>query len=602
LSSIDETSHVSFEDFTKNFQSNGSHSKNKHITPKKYSNYFTPKKEDNQKRIRTNSFSHSPNSFNKSFANNSSSFAKSPNSYTSSPSNSFMTSPYSTPKGKSPYKSPPRMTPKKAHMKSRPVLAGKLQNFKRSPECLGDFPPLKNSENHTVLFEASDKPIEPLQGKHVPLPCCIKLLGDHWDNVKYALTHSPITSTHDLEERIGTYCKDETRKNMQGLHYFFQRKGPFTQEFFDRILPFIVDTALQLPDIVKQPMPLLKNGMTHKLTISKHQAASILCNMFLCTFPTDRDYGENDYNQCNFSSIHQLNTKRKAMNQKMKTLIHYFDRISKEGIGEGNITYERVCLSELPKWSELNDKFKEDFMVVDNSGMIENEGIGMLQADFANEFIGGGVLNYGLVQEEIRFIINPECLVSMVMCERMHDNEAIIITGTEQYSTYTGYSNTYAWSGPCKDDTSVDPWNRKCCKITAIDAICFWPETVHYQFKSEHVLRELNKAHCGFHPLDRVPEHQSAVATGNWGCGAFGGNYVLKAVIQMMVCCHAKRQLVYFTFNDFHLKTTIETIYKLLVDNQVSIGKLWNLTINYTPEQVQEFGEYLIEKLKEISD
>ena len=49
----------------------------------------------------------------------------------------------------------------------------------------------------------------------------------------------------------------------------------------------------------------------------------------------------------------------------------------------------------------------------------------------------------------------------------------IKLTGTEQYSTYTGYSNTYAWSGPCKDDTSVDPWNRKCCKITAIDAIRF---------------------------------------------------------------------------------------------------------------------------------
>ena len=48
-------------------------------------------------------------------------------------------------------------------------------------------------------------------------------------------------------------------------------------------------------------------------------------------------------------------------------------------VGKGNITYERVCLSELPKWSELDDKFKEDFMVVDNSGMIENEGIGMLQ-------------------------------------------------------------------------------------------------------------------------------------------------------------------------------------------------------------------------------
>ena len=45
-----------------------------------------------------------------------------------------------------------------------------------------------------------------------------------------------------------------------------------------------------------------------------------------------------------------------------------------------------MCLSELPKWSELNDKFKEDFMVVDNSGMIENEGIGMLQVHLVTKY------------------------------------------------------------------------------------------------------------------------------------------------------------------------------------------------------------------------
>ena len=35
----------------------------------------------------------------------------------------------------------------------------------------------------------------------------------------------------------------------------------------------------------------------------------------------------------------------------------------------------------------------------------------MLQVDFANKFIGGGVLGHGAVQEEIRFLICPELLV-----------------------------------------------------------------------------------------------------------------------------------------------------------------------------------------------
>lgn len=41
------------------------------------------------------------------------------------------------------------------------------------------------------------------------------------------------------------------------------------------------------------------------------------------------------------------------------------------------------------------------------AGTIEDHGVGMLQADFANKFLGGGVLGHGAVQEEIRFLICP---------------------------------------------------------------------------------------------------------------------------------------------------------------------------------------------------
>jgi len=44
-------------------------------------------------------------------------------------------------------------------------------------------------------------------------------------------------------------------------------------------------------------------------------------------------------------------------------------------------------------------------------------------------FIGGGVLGHGSVQEEIRFLICPELLVSQLFSEKMLHTEAIIITG-----------------------------------------------------------------------------------------------------------------------------------------------------------------------------
>ena len=46
-----------------------------------------------------------------------------------------------------------------------------------------------------------------------------------------------------------------------------------------------------------------------------------------------------------------------------------------------------------------------------------------------NRFIGGGVLNWGCVQEEIRFVICQELIVACLFTEVMESNEALIITG-----------------------------------------------------------------------------------------------------------------------------------------------------------------------------
>ncbi|CAF4392797.1 unnamed protein product [Rotaria sp. Silwood2] len=47
---------------------------------------------------------------------------------------------------------------------------------------------------------------------------------------------------------------------------------------------------------------------------------------------------------------------------------------------------------------------------------------------------GGGALGSGCVQEEIRFSICPEMLVSLLVCEMMEPNECIFLIGCERYS------------------------------------------------------------------------------------------------------------------------------------------------------------------------
>ena len=47
----------------------------------------------------------------------------------------------------------------------------------------------------------------------------------------------------------------------------------------------------------------------------------------------------------------------------------------------------------------------------------------------ANCVIGGGVLGSGCVQEEIRFLLSPELIASLLFTERLGDLESVLITG-----------------------------------------------------------------------------------------------------------------------------------------------------------------------------
>jgi len=47
-----------------------------------------------------------------------------------------------------------------------------------------------------------------------------------------------------------------------------------------------------------------------------------------------------------------------------------------------------------------------------------------------------------MVQEEIRFMINPELIVGMLFMASMEDNEAIEIFGAERFSQYMGLVKT----------------------------------------------------------------------------------------------------------------------------------------------------------------
>ncbi|MED6268478.1 hypothetical protein CHARACLAT_022805 [Characodon lateralis] len=153
------------------------------------------------------------------------------------------------------------------------------------------------------------------------------------------------------------------------------------------------------------------------------------------------------------------------------------------------------------------------------------------------------------------------------------------IARTEQYSNYTGYSQTYKWAGCQQDTTPSDCWRRRCTEIVAIDALQF--RNFLEQFRSDKINRELNKAYCGFSRPEKESQNLAAVATGNWGCGVFGGDARLKALIQMLAAAEAGRDVAYFTFGDRQLMTDVHNMHSFLAQRNISVGEVYDLLGQY---------------------
>merc|ERR1711972_926571 len=63
------------------------------------------------------------------------------------------------------------------------------------------------------------------------------------------------------------------------------------------------------------------------------------------------------------------------------------------------------------------------------------------------------------------------------------------------------------------------------------------------------------------------------VATGNWGCGAFGGCATLKALLQWASASHCGRRLKYFPFDET-FGPDLEILVGSAIENKATVGDL----------------------------
>ncbi|XP_005992474.1 poly(ADP-ribose) glycohydrolase isoform X2 [Latimeria chalumnae] len=486
-------------------------------------------------------------------------------------------------------------------------LGTPIEKMRRMPMCGKPLPKLKALASHTVTIRTDllrerevPKPYpmsfkDSWDNRHVKMPYSeqnlypvenemgTKIVRSRWELIQTALL-TKFHSSLDVKDAILRYNVGYAKKwDFTALNHFSTEVLERSEAkcLFQSIVPEMVQLALRLPTLCTQPIPLLKQKMNHSITMSQEQIASLLANAFFCTFPrrnarTKSEYS--NYPDINFNRLFEGSSPRKA--EKLKTLFCYFRAVT-EKKPTGLVTYTRQSLQNFPRWESSTSKLTR--LHVTCEGTIESKGHGMLQVDFANRYVGGGVTSSGLVQEEIRFIINPELIVSRLFTEVLDHNECLIITGAEQYSNYEGYAESYRWAGKHTDETPRDDWQRRCTEIVAMDAFDF--RTYLDQFVPEKIRRELNKAYCGFVRPGIPHQNLSAVATGNWGCGVFGGDPRLKALLQMMAAAEAGRDVVYLTFGNTELMADLYNMHHFLTEKQQTVGDVYRLLERYYNQQ-----------------
>ncbi|XP_028845831.1 poly(ADP-ribose) glycohydrolase [Denticeps clupeoides] len=484
-------------------------------------------------------------------------------------------------------------------------MGAQIEKLKRVPPHGCPLPHLKVAQDHTVMIRTDllreDEVPVPYPSKykdawddvHVKMPCSEKNLfpleneegstvQSRWDLICAAL-ESECKSSLDLRDAILRYNAAYTKRwDFTALNILCTDALEHCEvhHLFEVVFPSMVQLALRAPLLITQPIPLLKQRMNHSITMSQEQIACLLANAFFCTFPrrnSRRSEEYSNYPDINFQRIYDGPSLRKV--EKLKTLLCYFKKVT-DSRPTGLVTFTRQCLTNFPKWESSQVQLRRLHITCD--GSIEDQGAGMLQVDFANRRVGGGVTGQGLVQEEIRFILNPELIVSRLFTEALNHNECLIITGAEQYSKHTGYAETYQWKESHKDETPRDTWQRRCTEIVAMDALKF--RIFLEQFQPDKMMRELNKAYCGFYRPGVDSKHFSAVATGNWGCGAFRGDTRLKALLQLMAAAEAGRDMAYFTFGDAELMREVSDMHTFLTDRRVTVGSLFRLLEQYYHE------------------
>ena len=411
-----------------------------------------------------------------------------------------------------------------------------------------------------------------------------------------------------LQKNISDLFEKNEFKNINDVNKVFysnkcnffniiDKRYPKEGEEFIKVFDYLKNSlVLKIDELFKEKyIPILKTGENSENIFTRKQVALLFLLSFL-----DVLFVEARKNMNYFNIGYLLIKKHEVAVQFGRSFLNYLTVIGK-WISENNPILEEQIIFKRNSINSMEYLYNQDTtketklcqLMMDTKESLFN-GKASYCVDFANKYIGGGVLNCGCVQEEILFCIDPEAIVSLYFMEVMSDNDAIGIYNTIQYSKYKGYGYSFTYDG-CAIDFK-DNKNNKKHRIIAIDAISL---RYSYNFffssnktSSQDINRDIHKAYVGFSLANLDNSIEKTISTGNWGCGAFGGNHELKFIQQWIAASFAGiDRLDYYTFGDKEA-VLVAKFYDKIKEKFKTAEKLYNALI-----MASNYGENYINNL-----
>ena len=304
--------------------------------------------------------------------------------------------------------------------------------------------------------------------------------------------------------------------------------------FLKRTLPKMVSLALRMPDLFASgEIPVLREGIEAKVSLSREQIACLLVHMFLCSIQPAK------WNKFHVNFHVWYDSSSKPVFAYLQSLITYFEQLDESGLpplSQEEVTFHRCVLKTPLIWKECDAKLSR---IVPSSSL---EPLSNVEVDFANKDIGFGVSGS---QEEAKLAQSPETCVVVLLVPTLRENEALVVCGARKVAKFEGVGRDVTLTGIHPEDSEL--WQSR--TIIAIDALELDEEASTEdcpvaELREDVLNRELGKAFCGFSSAaalvkrntpsaNRTQPEQIAISTGHWGCGAFGGHKHAKALIQV---------------------------------------------------------------------